>query len=480
MIKKFVGKPLSVLLCAAIVLSCSVFSGSAAKPQWDEYWDDYSQKGKALYMSPGSDETSRGFSWYSPSCSGECFVEVSTSPDMSGAIKFHGEFVKAGDADRRNRVTVSGLSLGTEYYYRCGIGSVYSDTYSFRTLSSGSEDFSLFYTTDIHITESSEDEYAIRDFSYNLDTTLNAALERREDLALVLSGGDQASYGLVSEYIGLVASPVFRSIPFATTIGNHDRKAPTYKHFKHVPNEYKNYITSSYIGSDYWFVMGGVLFLMLDTNNPSAEDHRNFVKKAVAENPNVYWRVAVFHHDLYGGRIPKREQENGLLRMLLTPIMDEFKVDLALMGHSHFYTISNVMFNDKTVLPTAELDSVDNPAGTIYMVSGSINRPRIETSGEVPPLGEHVGKSYLTEEKIYNIIDFTDDSIAIHSYTLESDEEFESFTISKTSNDGGHPDSRPGFKDTIVRYISVLVGIFNNLGRTLDYLKDYLTKTFNF
>ncbi len=478
MMKKLVRKALSVLLCATVLLSCFGFVGAAADVSWNDYWNDYVNDGSALYMSPGSDETSRGFSWYSPDCDSQCFVDVSVSANMDNAVKYYGEFLKTPENDRRNRVTVKDLSLGTTYYYRCGIGEVYSSTYSFSTLPS--DDFSLFYTTDIHISESSENENLISEGSYNLDSALNAALEKKSDISLVLSGGDQASGGLRSEYVGLVASPVFRSISFATTIGNHDRKGIAYKYFKNVPNENTRYITSLNIGSDYWFVKGDALFLMLDTNNASAEDHRNFVKRAVAANPDVKWRVAVFHHDLYGGRIESRESENKLLRKILIPIMDEFKIDLALMGHSHYYTISNVMYNDETVLPTAELDGVTDPRGTIYMVSGSINRPRYEEDGEVPPLGANIGKSYLTEEKIYNIIDFTDNAISIHSYTVESGEEFESFTITKTTQTGGHNDFTPSFINTIVRYISVVVGIFDNFGKLFEYLQEYLTIKYNF
>lgn len=465
-------KSVSVLLCVALLLGCGGLVGYAADVSWEQYWDDYVSDGSALYMSPGSSETSRGFSWFSPADSGKCFVEISPNSDMMDSLIFYGKSVITPQKDKRNRVTVTGLSLNAEYYYRYGNGDVRSETYSFSTLPSN--DFSAFYTTDIHIAESSSDEFSIRDRSYNLDRTLSAAFEKNDDISLILSGGDQASNGLRSEYVGLVASLYFTKIPFATTIGNHDRKAPTYRYFKNVPNENDKYITSSYIGSDYWFVKGDVLFFMLDTNNTSAEDHRNLIKRAVALNPDVKWRVAVFHHDLYGGRIESRESDNRLMRKILTPIFDEFKLDLVLMGHSHYYTISNVIFDDKTVLETAELDEVTNPEGTVYMVSGSINNPRADNDGVVPPLGENAGKSYLTMEKIYNIIDFTENSISIHSYTVESGEEFESFTITKTTKNGGHPDSKPGFMDVVLRYISVIAGFFNNIGRTLDYLQTYI------
>ena len=99
-----------------------------------------------------------------------------------------------------------------------------------------------------------------------------------------------------------------------------------------------------------------------------------FIKDAVKANPDAKWKVMMGHHDLYSGRLPHRESENALLRMIWGPLCDEFGIDLMLLGHSHYYTVTNVLYNNKTVQPYAK-EMVD-PEGTVYMVSGSINRPR--------------------------------------------------------------------------------------------------------
>lgn len=419
-------------------------------------------------MSPGSDESSRGFSWYSPAGSDKCFVEISLSADMSNAVRFEGTYITAPNGERANKAFVSGLEKGKTYYYRCYAGSEKTDVYSFTTLPD--DDFSFVYVTDIHVSYLSDDEKSVSNGAYNLNSAIEAAQDRK-NISLVVSGGDQASSALRSEYDGVSAPFAFKSVAFASSVGNHDRKNIWYRYFKNVPNENKRFITSSYAGSDYWFVKGDALFLMLDTNNVSAADHRNFIKAAVAKNPDVKWRIAVFHHDLYGGRIEHRESENKLLRLILTPIFDEFAIDLVLTGHSHYYSVSNVVFDNATVLSTADVDSVTDAAGTVYMTSGSINRPRNDE--EEPPLGENVGKSYLTDEMIYNIIDVSENSLKINSYTVESGSCFESFTLSKTSQTGGHKKAAPGFVDTLLRGISVIVGVFNNLGNRYDFVEEH-------
>ena len=256
----------------------------------------------------------------------------------------------------------------------------------------------------------------------------------------------------------------------ATTIGNHDLKGAEYKTFSNLPNEYEKADVSSYIGDDYWFVKGDVLFLVVDSNNASGADHYKFVKKAVESNPDVKWKVMMAHHDLYSGRIPHRESENELLRLIWAPIVDEFGIDLVLLGHSHYYTVSNVLRNNKIVAPL-ESEMVD-PNGTIYMVSCSINRPR---GDDEIGLNEEIGFDYLTEEPTYNILTCSEDSITVESYEVGDEEPFNSYTITKTTKDGGHENDTSFFLNLfnrLVRFIGKIVAFFGNIGRLYDLRED--------
>ena len=190
------------------------------------------------------------------------------------------------------------------------------------------------------------------------------------------------------------------------------------------------------------------------------------LKKAVEANEDVKWRVAMFHHDLYSARIESRESENALLRLMWAPIADEFGIDLCLLGHSHYYTISNVLYNNKTVEATENGGKVTDAEGTVYMVSGSVNRPRDD---EDIGLSENIGHAYLTQEKIYNLIDFSEDSIVINSYTVESDENIGSLTIEKTTNEGGHNYRTIGrLYYPLVSVIGFIANIFTNIGDAYD------------
>ena len=465
---KKLHRVLSLATAIIIFITGTAFTSGAqslTQDAWNSYYASSTQIiDAAVMMTPGSDETERYVSWYSDSDSGS----VTLLDAFGNKVSTFNTTAKATpDGDYRLGAVISNLEAGKLYSYYCESGSFRSGIYTFKT--DDDKSFTAMYTTDIHIAKSDEDENAIRDKAYNLNSVIAAASVKASlqgnTVDLILSAGDQASDGLRDEYVGLCSTPYIKSIPFATSIGNHDRKSVDYRFFTFQPNTAKMRL-KSYVGTDYWFVKGDVLFLMMDSNNISMADHRRFVKEAVEANPDVKWRVAVMHHDLYSGRIPHRESENEFLRMMWAPIADEFGFDLCLLGHSHYYTISNVLYNNKTVTVTENGGKVTNPEGTVYMVSGSINNPR---NDDDIGLSENIGHSYLTEEKIYNLIDFSEDSIVINSYVLESDEKIGSLTIEKTTDEGGHTYKTPAkWYYPLIDVISFIAGFINNIGRYYD------------
>lgn len=459
------------ILCfflTVVLLATSVVPTFAMEQTlWENVWSS-KDAAAGLIMFVGSDESERNFTWYTDDQNTPSVI-VSTSAMLTESDEFTGTSVKATEGDYVNHVTVTDLEEDMVYYYKCISGDYESDVYSFKT--ADDDEFKAVYMTDIHITNDSEENPdSLKNTSYRLNNTLEDALSREKDISLLLSAGDQASDGLEAEYKAFAASPLLKSISVATTIGNHDRKGAEYKTFSNLPNEYEEAAVSSYIGDDYWFVKGDVLFLVVDSNSASGADHRKFVKKAVESNPDVKWKVLMAHHDLYSGRIPSRESENKLLRMIWAPIIDEFGVDLVLLGHSHYYTVSNVLYNNKIVAPLES--TMTDPNGTIYMVSCSINRPR---GDDEIGLNSEIGFSYLTQEPTYNILTCNEDTITVESYEVGADAPFHSFTIAKTTDDGGHEYDKkifPTLFNGIIRFISKIVAFFGNIGRLYDLRQD--------
>ncbi len=459
----------TLIMTLVMLFTCvaSFTTNAAYTPNsiWNAYYEASAEQIEAAVMlTPGSDESERYVSWYSESDEGKVILLDALGRELE---TFDATANATPQGDYRLGAVISGLKGPGVYSYYCKSGDWQSTTYTFSV--DGDKSFTAMYMTDIHIAGENYTDESVRDRAGNLNNTITTGIAKAftsgNTVDLILSSGDQASDGLREEYLGFCAPEYIKSIPTATVIGNHDRKSVDYRYFTFQPNPAKMNL-KSYVGTDYWFVKGDVLFFMIDSNNTSMADHRRFVKEAVEANPDVKWRVAVFHHDLYSGRIPSRESENQFLRLMWAPIADEFGFDLCLLGHSHYYTISNVMYNNKTVTATENGATITDAEGTIYMVSGSINNPRNDDDVE---LSENIGHAYLTEEVIYNLIDFTEDSITIKSYTVESDEQIGSITIEKTTNEGGHTYKTPAkWYYPLIDVISFIAGFINNIGRYYD------------
>lgn len=443
----------ALVLTLVITASVCVPTVAVSEDEWAAYWKTADAK-SAVIVFPGSDESERRLSWYSEEKS-EPKVLIGESKDGLNTV-FKGTCLKATDGDYANKVTVKGLKEGTVYYYQCVSGNYESAVYSFKTDKKDGK-FSALYVTDVHVSLEEDEPESVKESARIFSQTLENAAAKRPDLSLVLSAGDQASSALECEYKGFSASPVLKSVSVATAIGNHDKKGTEYKTFKNVPNEDNSLLVKSYIGSDYWFVKDNALFLVMDSTTGSGVDHRSFIKEATEKNPDVKWKIIMFHHDLYGEREPHRIPEVKIMELMWAPICDEFGIDFALLGHSHYYTVSNVIYGNRTV--GAYQSEMTNPKGTIYFTSGAVNRP--ETATEAP-LGKNAGYAYLAPEAMYNLLDFDGNTLTVSSYTQDADEPFNTFTITKTQENGGHPDKTRNPLDDVVRLIGTIYSFINN------------------
>lgn len=451
-------KTLSVFLALLMLAGCFAVPSFAADADWKYYLENDADAGKGIIMQPGADGTEKNFSWYAPEDAKDACVDVSLKSDMSGAVCYKGRTVTTYQGDKAAKVTVTGLEAGTTYYYTCNAGGESSEVYSFTTASA--DVFSALYVTDIHIDEQEENPDVIVDTSKRFNDVVRQA-KRKAGISYILSAGDQATNGRRTEYTALTATKEIKSTAFATTIGNHDRKSVDYKFFKNVPNEHMGHV-NDYQGGDYWFVQGNALFVFIDSNSGSGVDHRDTVKEAVEAHPEAKWRIAVMHHDLYSGAIDSREDELKFMRILYSPIFDEFNIDLVLLGHNHYYSVSNVLYNGKITKEFGRGDTVTNAPGTVYMVSNSLNRPK----DGAPTYNGNVafGLDKKTDRVLYNILTFYPDEIRVKTYDYEENALFASFTLKKTDDFSAQKiNSFRKLVQQITSWIGTVYAFFNNM-----------------
>ena len=461
--KRFLSLVLTVIMLFSVSSTAMAGFDDLSKGIWDAAWEKSTETiNAAVTMFPGSDESSRIIAWYSDAAEG--YVELKS---LKGTEKITASVKKTPEGDNRLWAVLENLEAGI-YTYKCISGDFKSKTYTFNVEKADS--FTAVYVSDIHITDDSEESPTeLRDTSFLWDTTLEEAIIKAagegKTLDVIISGGDQASEGLRNEFEGLSSSNIVKSIPFAVTVGNHDRKSVGYKYYTANPNE-PDQTFRSYIGTDYWFRYGNALFLMLDSCNVSMKEHYKFMEAATEANPDATWIIASMHHDMFGGREPWLDTENTMLRLLWTPFFDEFGVDMVLYGHSHYYSMSNVIYGRKTVEKIGHNAEVTDPAGTIYMASGSISRhaPLLDDEGNTPPVGENAGYVWLEEETVFSLMEFTEDTLTFKSYTVESGEEFNRLTITKTSKAGGHNYKNSAwYLKPIAFFVGRIVNIINNI-----------------
>ena len=459
---------LLAVIMSFVLLIGSVLPITASAVKAENSWEEYLKDGKGVYIGPGADDTEMYVTWYGGKDGVIPTVKVSEKADMSDAKVFEGTIHSGYKVERSNHVTVTGLEKGKTYYYVCCDGTTDTEVNSFKTVAEGAG-FSAMYVSDIHIAGNSYEDESIRECAELWNDVLGEATSR-EDISLILSGGDQATEGQPYEYYGLFYPQQVKNIPFAFAQGNHDVKRYTYDAVANYPNAKLKGLSKSLIHGDYYFTKGDALFLVLDSTNSSATDHYFFVKNAVKENPDVKWKIMMFHHDLYGGHIESRESENMLLRLLFTPIIDRFQIDLVLTGHSHCFSRSHAIYRGKVTEDLTGKTSVTDPKGTIYLNNGSLetctdgdpDEPIFNTDRK----SEFVATDCISREtSIYNILSFEENSLTIKSYLYGTETPFTELTINKTTNEGGHPDKPTQLWFVIGKYIGTIYNMINNISR---------------
>ena len=335
---------------------------------WKANWDKYSTNYENVSLTPGATESQLNFAYYSKT-EETPKVKIATKADMSDAKEVEGKQTQAvaieGVQYYSNKASVNELKENTTYYYQVFQNGKYQDVQKYSTKSF--KNYSFLYVGDPQIGASSgqtstegdamkDNNYAARNDSYNWNNVLNNAVKQNPNLSFVASAGDQVNNNNnEKQYAGYLGADALRSLPVATTIGNHDSGSAQYEMHYNNPNAfdtsgYRN--TAKYTegktaaGTDYYYTYGNTLFIVLDTNNYNCATHENVMRKAIKENPNAKWKVVMFHQDIYGSGYDHSDSDGMVLRTQLTPLMDKYDIDVVLQGHDHTYSRSKLLYGD--------------------------------------------------------------------------------------------------------------------------------------
>ena len=320
----------------------------------------------------------------------------------------------------------------------------------------------------------------------------DAALAQNPDLNFVISAGDQVNKTgkpKEEEYAAYLSADALKSLPVATTIGNHDSLNKDYSYHFNNPNPTDLGMTEA--GGDYYYSYGPGLFIVLNTNNYNVAEHEQAIQKAVANFPDTKWRIVTIHQDIYGSGLDHSDTDGMILRTQLTPVFDKYDIDVVLQGHDHTYSRSKILYGDGkshgsyefrldetgldydwdhaynnntgesiTLNPlssdTAAVEAKDaftadnkcytiessgksvvtNPKGTLYMTANSASGSKYyELINSQQDYIEVRSQNWLPS---YSVIDLTKDDFKITTYQITDEGKVENidntFTIHKTVN----------------------------------------------
>ncbi|WP_273225362.1 S-layer homology domain-containing protein [Geosporobacter ferrireducens] len=393
---------------------------------------DYNPTGIAL--NPGANATELNFAWYIEEGFTANAVQIAKKSDMTGtdfpdskAVIFTGTISSAVTGHLTNKVTVTGLEESTEYVYRVGDGENWGPVYRYTTRKTDAYSFLLVGDPQIGSSNVAND-------TAGWVNTMSKAVSAFSDISFMMSAGDQVETATnETHYTGYFTPEELKSLPVATTAGNHDN-AVNYKYHFNRPNESAQYgVTNA--GGDYYFTHGNALYMILNSNNTSGATHKAFMEEAIAANPNVQWKIVMYHHSIYSSASHSTSSAITNLRAQLFPVFDELGIDVVLSGHDHSYTRSYQMKGDipQKDQMIGEDGAVINPTGTLYITANSASGSKYYNLQSIPEAYAAVREQFRVPT--FSHVSIDDQSFTITTYRVDTMEVTDTYTIRKTSEE---------------------------------------------
>lgn len=471
----------SVLKEGTNVLAVEIHQGRASSS--DIYFDfqsltlsaqapDYSDlkfEQDTVALSVGADETEMNFTWYASSEEAGAITYAPEADLVDGQLpKDADTATAAATASNRggyysNQVTLTGLNPDTTYAYQLtntkGDEVVTSHIATFTT--GGGETTRFLFVGDPQLGSSGN----LTSDTTGWDTTLNKAAAMFPQATFLLSAGDQVDAAASEEqYQSYLNRDVLASLPQATTIGNHDSSSDSYDQHFNVANESDTLGTTN-AGGDNWFVYNNVLFMDLNSNDLSTAEHKQFMEEAIKANPDVSWKIVVFHHSIYSVASHAVDKDILQRRDELAPVFKELDIDIVLMGHDHVYTRSYMMdgltpMTDASLYDSEDYASITDPTGILYVTANSGSGSKYYNIS-----GEYEYAAVQNQEKVPNIsyVEMDDSHFTITTYRTSDMSVVDTFTINRTA--GSEPAS--GYKVTFAADEHATVDVY--------YTQDYTT-----
>ena len=311
-----------------------------------------------------------------------------------------------------HEVNFTELKPLTQYVYRVGNGTQWSEWFHFTTASDKPAPLSFMYFGD-----------AQNDIRSLWSRTIRGAYSTLPKANLMIHAGDLINrsnsdyeWGEWFEAGGWVNG----MIPSLSTPGNHEYYRD--KNEKpHVSMHWRPQFPLPENGPEdleetaYFIDYQGVRFIALNSqaaiiDSSILDKQATWFEKTVKENPNR-WTIVIHHHPIYS---TKSGRDNDEWRAKMEPLYKKYKVDIVLQGHDHTYGRGINM-------PLGQ--SRKKPDGPIYVVS--VSGPKMYDIG-LQNWMDRAGSN----TQLYQIITVDQNKLAFKAYTVNGDV-YDAFDLDK-------------------------------------------------
>ncbi|OUM61515.1 Non-catalytic module family DOC2 [Piromyces sp. E2] len=470
------------------------------RDEWNAFkkiWEKERYNFERISVFVGDNESKINFAWYSKE-KYTPMIRISKNKDMSDAKTYEGtseeqtdrkfndkvskgfEIISIkinGEKYYTNRVTVKDIERNTSYYYQRYIRGKWEPTIKYKTYDD--KNFKFIFVGDPQIGgghhryrpypqflhPTTLDEGNMND-SFNWERALNSAFSVAKTPSVLLSAGDQADemgdYTQItnqeSQYSGFLYPDVLKKIVMATSVGNHEVNTNSYGRHFNVPNPLTNstitrYYDGWYTGYNYFFKYNNVLVVVLETNNNEESDYRIAVRNAIMKYPDTDWRIALFHHDIFGNGNTHSQSDSLKIRGVIFNVLSKYKFDLVINGHDHVYTSTKFVSYDNIVnedansaqnyKPSEIKKNVvnKNPKGTLFVTANCSSGSKFMDFYKNPDQN-YVFNYTQTFTPTFGILDFTQSNgkvrLSITTYEVESQKVVDgSYIIEKDAGSNG-------------------------------------------
>ena len=452
--------------------------------EWCDKWEKIKNSPTQMSLSPGSDETQLNFAWYSKTCEIKPNLKISDNPEMKNSTALQVTTTNATEGFKSNKATATDLKPNTRYYYSYTINGKWTKPTLYQT--KNFKRYSFAFVGDPQIGASwrcmpkdlSEDEIqdrAVRNDSFNWNNTIESIIKRDCNISFIISSGDQIqsrdkgkSNALYNkneiEYSGYLSPSLLKSMPVATTIGNHDSPSGNYSYHFNTPNQ--SGLGQTTAGSDYYYRYGNTLFIILNSNSKKFSEHKEFIENAIKLNEDATWRVVSMHHDIYGSGEHSSSPKLTRMRYKIVPILEANNIDVVLTGHDHIYSRSYILkgakLDESSMITEKDYEKYTNgekekneqyenymrsieddyavtnksfmvvkkPKGVLYLTADSSTGSKYYNLSEKQEA--YIASRWQESVPTYSIIDVTNKTFTINTYRTDNNKKIDSsFTIKK-------------------------------------------------